>query len=956
MEILTFSKLGEYGRLGNQLFEIASLLGLSDRYDVITIIPENWKYRNYFNIPNDLYKESEVYDAQVIENKFHYLSDLLENVKGDVIDVVGTLQSEKYWINIKDDIKQWLMPKDVIQLEDNSVGIHWRLGDYLGNQAYVQYGANYYLSAINKYFKEGYKFYVVSDNIEHCKKHFIGDQFIFKGGSEIEDLKTLIGCKHHILSASTFSWWGAYLSDSKLVIRPPKIFAGTLKNNYEGDFWQDEWICHSDFKTDLKDVTFIIPVKYDSIDRKENLKITIDFLQSNFDTNIIIGEQGGEYFKSVEGVSYISFPYKEFHRTKMLNRMTKLSNTPIVINWDTDILLSPFQVYKMAEKLRGVSDFVYPYDGRFLRVGDGTYGRNKELIEKAKIGDVGIFAGYDFIGETDSSVGGVIGFKKQSFIHAGMENENFIAYTPEDVERYYRFTTLGYKVDRVEGALYHLNHHCSATSNTQNPFYRYGVLELARIKKMNRLEIYKYMDAWEWTKEPKIVFITYANEAFKPMQDRLIKVAKQSGSFDEIFTFTEEWLHKTEFYKENKHILDQPKGVGYCLWKPYIILETLKKLQEGDILFYLDSADMINGDIRSFLLERMKDKNIILTDGSFKNSEWTHKECFELMGCDISYWNTTQLEAGIFVCKKNKEVTSLIIEWLEYCEDENILTENNHNQLSSFKEHRYDQSVLTNLKVKYNLYSSNEMRQFVRCNVPEQKELKGVSYIIPVFYDSKDRLRNLNVVTKYIRSIRGEIIIGEQGGNKFKSCDYDRYIEFNYQEFHRTKMLNEMVKQCDSDIVVICDSDVIVPYEQIYNAIELISNNEYDVVYPHNKFVKLDDKNTKHFIDDMNFKYMDGERSHGGMILFNKKSYLDSGGENENFISWGLEDIEFVNRLKKLNFRLKRLDGCLYHLNHYRGENSSTIHPFYQKNVYEYKKVSAMSPDQIRSYVKSWKN
>ena len=30
----------------------------------------------------------------------------------------------------------------------------------------------------------------------------------------------------------------------------------------------------------------------------------------------------------------------------------------------------------------------------------------------------------------------------------GMENENFKAYAPEDKERFYRFTTLGYSVGR----------------------------------------------------------------------------------------------------------------------------------------------------------------------------------------------------------------------------------------------------------------------------------------------------------------------------------------------------------------------------------------------------------------------------------------------------------------------------------------------------------------------------
>ena len=47
-------------------------------------------------------------------------------------------------------------------------------------------------------------------------------------------------------------------------------------------------------KTDLTDVTFIIPVKIDSDDRRRNLKITLSYLQRNFDTNIIVCESDKE--------------------------------------------------------------------------------------------------------------------------------------------------------------------------------------------------------------------------------------------------------------------------------------------------------------------------------------------------------------------------------------------------------------------------------------------------------------------------------------------------------------------------------------------------------------------------------------------------------------------------------------------------------------------------------------
>ena len=43
-------------------------------------------------------------------------------------------------------------------------------------------------------------------------------------------------------------------------------------------------------KTDLNDTTFIIPIRLDSIIRLENLILTVDCIQSFFNTNIIILE------------------------------------------------------------------------------------------------------------------------------------------------------------------------------------------------------------------------------------------------------------------------------------------------------------------------------------------------------------------------------------------------------------------------------------------------------------------------------------------------------------------------------------------------------------------------------------------------------------------------------------------------------------------------------------------
>ena len=100
----------------------------------------------------------------------------------------------------------------------------------------------------------------------------------------------------------------------------------------------------------------------------------------------------------------------------------------------------------------------------------------------------------------------------------------------------------------------------------------------------------------------KINLVTYSNDKYKKQQQKLASQAKLV--FDGVYVYGEKWLRKTNFYKKNKNILDEPRGAGYWLWKPYIILETFKQIDEGDVVLYIDSSDTFKdkGFLGSFLL------------------------------------------------------------------------------------------------------------------------------------------------------------------------------------------------------------------------------------------------------------------------------------------------------------------------------------------------------------------
>ena len=87
----------------------------------------------------------------------------------------------------------------------------------------------------------------------------------------------------------------------------------------------------------------------------------------------------------------------------------------------------------------------------------------------------------------------------------------------------------------------------------------------------------------------KVYLISYADGKFVKNQNRLNKSAKKYG-INNIISYGKLDLKRTKFYNKYKDILDEPRGAGFWLWKPFFIYKTLNKLREGDILIYSDAG------------------------------------------------------------------------------------------------------------------------------------------------------------------------------------------------------------------------------------------------------------------------------------------------------------------------------------------------------------------------------
>lgn len=520
MSRLCFSRLGALGRLGNQLFQVASTIGLAHSTGREPSLPF-WKYAKYFQ---GKHPQGPQLGVQMREPHFHH-SDFVPN-DGRDYDLSEYLQSEKYWKEIEPEIrkhfkweKEFFMAvrnKYLGVIKKKTIAISVRRGDYVGNPNYELLPAMYYILALYENFPDWryHNLLFFSDDMDWCRLHFkclpnayfatdFDNKDYFFSETAIEQLCLGSMCDHFILSNSTFSWWMAYLANKGKVVRPTHYLAGDLKRKCNmKDFWPKDWIefDHKGKKFDLKDVCFTIPVQYDHNDRKQNLDLSVCMLQRDFDCNITVGEINTSkfgYFQQWCRYKWFKMPF--FHRTKVLNDLAMEAGTDIVCNFDADIFIPPMAMIMAVESLRaGQNDFVYPYNGKFARVD-----RHEWFKKLEKHLDVGIFAGKAFRGmnpEDAISVGGCVMYRKDVFLESGGENENFISHSPEDAERFYRWNTLGYKVGRIDAVLYHCDHWIGPDSSGRHQNAEAGMDEWRKVKEMDKKQLLAYISTWKWLK------------------------------------------------------------------------------------------------------------------------------------------------------------------------------------------------------------------------------------------------------------------------------------------------------------------------------------------------------------------------------------------------------------------------------------------------------------------------
>ena len=259
--MIGFNALGQLGRLGNQMFQFAALICIARHHDYQFCFPPSQNKNEWTDhqllIPFKLGSTNELniqyidFDRPTYQEKgFGFDQDLFDKCP-DWVTIQGFFQTEKYFKHIKPELKLDFTFRDDIRIPceemisqlDNPVALHIRRTDYITNPNHTCLGLDYYEKALNIFPNQ--TVLIFSDDPQWCQnqKLFEDNRFMISDNDDqYIDMCLMTMCKGHIIANSSFSWWGAWLSDSERVIAPKGWFEGANNSHLDtSDIYCSEW-------------------------------------------------------------------------------------------------------------------------------------------------------------------------------------------------------------------------------------------------------------------------------------------------------------------------------------------------------------------------------------------------------------------------------------------------------------------------------------------------------------------------------------------------------------------------------------------------------------------------------------------------------------------------------------------------------------------------------------------
>ena len=259
------------GGLGNMMFQIAATYSMALSKGVDFGVYDVDEHLNFLNLEGNFnptlkhsfdYKDLGFFQKLKISTPpanvpyynypFHYDGNVPTE---DEFILDGFFQSEKYFISHREELLEFFKPNSIIEdhitehygglLNKRTTSIHVRRGDYVRLPSHhPPQSVEYYKYGIELLSEDTDMFVVFSDDIDWCKENINPPNVTYiEGEKDYNEIYLMSKCNNHIISNSSFSWWGAWLNENinKIVVGP-KIWFGPAINHNTSDILSESWI------------------------------------------------------------------------------------------------------------------------------------------------------------------------------------------------------------------------------------------------------------------------------------------------------------------------------------------------------------------------------------------------------------------------------------------------------------------------------------------------------------------------------------------------------------------------------------------------------------------------------------------------------------------------------------------------------------------------------------------
>lgn len=216
------------------------------------------------------------------------------------------------------------------------------------------------------------------------------------------------------------------------------------------------------------------------------------------------------------------------------------------------------------------------------------------------------------------------------------------------------------------------------------------------------------------TQNEMIKLVTFTDDRMTISANKCVQSAMTNGA-DGYSLWTLNDL-SAEFKEIMADVLKHERGAGFYCWKSFVCNEEIKKLNDGDFLIWSDAGTTWIRPL-SILTGAMNEagEDVLFFSNGWPHRDWCKADCIKEMLPDRvkevmpDRWfidlpeSLKQVQASHIIFRVCDAMKELVYQWLWWTLQPGMV-DNNPSiipNIGTFQEHRWDQSIICNLQIKY---------------------------------------------------------------------------------------------------------------------------------------------------------------------------------------------------------------------------------------------------------------